>query len=567
MSVDLGPPRNIENLRDSLLSTASRVFVSERILGRPEVMARELEFVRATFNRQANAAPPQDRILQATADFLRNNNVQNPYQLQLIAWGLGVPHVDNKPLLEMREPFFEFLKAVREFWQRHELLPKVWRGLLSSYFSYTGPAAKDEVGKANWDQLRSFLKETHVTLIQNRRHQPAWMLALKENPHLLDLTPCEPYVLEVLKGDTQRVKQLQENLGIPETSWFVAELVRAHVQRVCSFGEAQLKKYLPRLCEVLGEKNLYVNEGLKTILTRYSQCDDTSEHADLRQLAVARWGSPKLQRSPGWGHVSPKVKGMVLKWLIGRDLEAFFRLLASDHDADQDNRRLDFWMRYLDKIQDAYFALGDYAYNSQQKDYLNLKRSNAERFLRLDRGGSPRNNAFIMLIDRYAIVEFGTTGNACYCHVLGLAKQPFALDEEAIAGNRTQLKNKDHPGFIFRLEHRDRPEVWEDVFERRLQRLGIAPDSPLGSWNTRSSRRTVSGRPTSSQGSPTTTAGRPAFWYDLHGLAKTYGLTVQDLRDRGGYLWVTPDHPSAHVRGKLTEWGFQCVRDKGWGFR
>ena len=114
-----------------------------------------------------------------------------------------------------------------------------------------------------------------------------------------------------------------------------------------------------------------------------------------------------------------EVKNLVLKWLIGRDLQAFFQLFKSDHQADQDNRRLDFWMRYLDLIEDAYFALGEEAYLSQKDDYVQLRRSNPDRILRLENGGSPKNNAFIMKIGQIAIVEFGDKGKCLFSVLIG----------------------------------------------------------------------------------------------------------------------------------------------------
>ena len=61
---------------------------------------------------------------------------------------------------------------------------------------------------------------------------------------------------------------MQEELGIQESSWFVAEFIRAQVRKVCSFVEVEFKQHLSHLCEVLEKENLYVDESLEKLLKK-----------------------------------------------------------------------------------------------------------------------------------------------------------------------------------------------------------------------------------------------------------------------------------------------------------
>lgn len=561
---------HIERLHVSLINIAERKFNSDDLLGRPQLMAEELERVKATFNRQANAPPAQDRILKAISAFLEAKSLENAEQARLIAWGLAVSHFQDKPILEMEEPFTRFIKEVWEFWGKEEVSSKAWRGLLSSYFRYTGPCTENKTGLSNWHELRKFLQTTFQAVLDERKQKPEWMVVLSENSNLLDREPCADYAAAVLEGNTNEVERIREVLGIPETSWFLAELVRAQIELACSYEEGRFKRYLPRLCETLRQTPLYSNEGLAELLQRYSRCGDTSEHDDLSRLSIEKWHNPKLPSSTMWGLVPQDVKAMVLKWLISRDLRIFFDLFASDHDADQDQRRLAFWMRYLDQIQDAYFALGNHAYNSQDEDYLEVRKRNEGRLSRLDRGGSPNNNAFIMLVGRYAIVEFGTKGNACFC--FDLDSLPFSLGDTFLVGDKSQLKKQDHHGCKDRLLHKDGLhgfEHWEDEFEERLRVLGIGPDSPVVPDHAKRSRSSTGRRNQTLRRSAQRADHKPIAFEmaELIDFAKFHGLQVTDLRHRGGNLWVEPHKQSGQVHSRLTQWGFKLKEGRGWWFQ
>lgn len=563
----------IDRLRNSLLSIAERGFPLDKFLGKPEAMVKELDKVRASFNSSTNAAPPQDRILHAVASFIQSRELQDLNQVRLISWGLLLPHAQNKPLLELDDPFAAFLENIRLYWGTNALPIKAWRGLLSSYFSYSGLDTTDKLGKSNWKALRAFLKETFPSLLEKRKIKPLWVSKLEEHCNLLDDDPCERYAASSLQGDTAPADELQKALAIPQASWVISELVRSQVNWACSLEDRRYKQYLPRLTKALRTAPLYMNMGLIQTLTRYSRCADASEDSDLSRLAVEHWGNPKLPGNTKWGHVESEIKAMVLKWLIGRDLETFFDLMTSDNHADQDQRRLKFWRRYLGSIQDAYFVLGHKAWYSQNEDYVELRRRNEGRVAKLVHPDQI-NNAFIMLMGKHAIVEFGATGNACYC--FDRDNLPFRLDSRQLAGDLAGLKNRTQ-GHRFHLSHVDRrDEDWEDTFDQRLSEFGIEPDQPRSTAGRRS--KTYQKKRTDRSGSyrsdsysePTLPIKPPAGQTlkfeieELKDFVGRFGLKVVDLRSKGANLWVKPDCDMLAVQNQLRRWSFQRKVGTGW---
>ena len=175
-----------------------------------------------------------------------------------------------------------------------------------------------------------------------------------------------------------------------------------------------------------------------------------------------------------------------------------------------------------------------------------------------------------MLVDRYAFVEFGMKPNACFC--FDRDNLPFRLGDMWLAGDRSQLKKQNHPGFRERFLHMDGLhgfEHWEDEFEERLRGLGIGPDSPVVHDHARRSRSSTGRRnQTSRRSSRRADHNSIAFeMEELIDFAKFHGLQVTDLRHRGGNLWVEPHKQSGQVHSRLTQWGFKLKEGRGWWFQ
>jgi hypothetical protein len=559
---------NIDRLWNSLLRIASKSLCGDEFFGKPDVIKKELERVRSTFNSSSNDSPPQERISSAITKFLESKSIQDANQTRLISWGLSLPCSDERALLDLTEPFSIFFNSVKTHSDNQVLSTKAWRGLLSSYFNYH---ARDshQVGRSNWKSLREFLKETFASQIEKRKVKPLWANALEAHLNLFEDNPCERYASALLQGDNTLTAELKTALAIPETSWFFSELVGSQIKHACSQDDSRYKQCIPHLARTLRTAPLYIRMGLTDLLTRYRRCSDTSEHSELSDLSIEHWGNPKLDRNTSWGHVSPDVKGMVLKWLIGRDLETFFDLMTSDNHADQDQRRLKFWRCYLGNIQDAYFALGSNAWYSQNQDYVELRRRNDGRVVKLIHPDQA-NNAFIMLIGRFVIVEFGVKGNACYC--FDRENLPFRLNARELCGDVTQLKNKTK-GYRFHLSHFDRGgESWEETFENKLSELSISPDKHIpkvryqNRERQRYSERDSSFRSAHSGDLPFVPESAHAKFKmdELKDFVGRFGLKVIDLRGRGGNLWVKPDCDMVAVANELRRWKFERKIGKGW---
>lgn len=563
----------LQALAERLKRIAQDGFTQDTLLGQPAEMRKELQRVKAAHDSHGSARPPVDRILNAISSFIQTNSCRDDYHARLIAWGLTVPRGSARPLIEHDGSCIAFLNGLRDRLSQECFSPSLWRGLLSSYFAYAGPYSSDPIGHRNWIKLRTLLRDSFQSMFERKPQKSDWMLALRENLNLFDDNSCQTYAAEALEGDCETVKRLRQLVQIPETSWFTAELVRAQIERACSKDDLLFKGYIPRLCKLLRDNSLYSDKGLAAILTRYHSSSDTSEDVDLGRLAVDLWDNPKLPRSVRWNQVNPEIKGMVLKWLISKDLRTFFDLFSRDENAHQDKRRLNFWMRYIDHIRDAYFVLGSHAANSKNEDYMEMRRSNKGRISRLDQEGPQKrnNNAFIMLIDRYAIVEFGQSGNACLC--FDAENLPFRLDSPWLRGDKSQLKNDKHSGCKFRLIHMDRSRRdWEDDFQHELQRLGILP----GTYPTLDTRRFVKmriearGRATNLNPAQSNRRVRTFTTNQLRQFAARLGLTIEDNRDRGGCLWVKEElqfdgSPEwDRIRAQLQEWGFRWKPGKGW---
>jgi len=155
---------------------------------------------------------------------------------------------------------------------------------------------------------------------------------------------------------------------------------------------------------------------------------------------------------------------MVEDWLKLDLIHQFFSVLAEDRTNDK--RRLRFWQRYHKHIDDMYFALGQTAYNNRNQDFRKLRERVSGRLLRLHRGGAPTNNAFIMMMGNYVIVEFGLTGNACF--IFKKNNLPFVLTG-FVAGDSSELK---HSSYKDRLLHIDRRhDKWESEFAQVIGKL------------------------------------------------------------------------------------------------
>jgi hypothetical protein len=225
---------------------------------------------------------------------------------------------------------------------------------------------------------------------------------------------------------------------------------------------------------------------------------------------------------------------------------------------------MDFWKRYSKAIHHMEFALGSFARQSEEPDFLALRKKMTGLICTLDASGA--NNAFIMRMGNLVAVEFSEMG-ALYGYdarkgVPFDTAKPVRLPQ--FETNSLKQKSK----AVLWLKHQDmNAGPWEENFAELLRRdFGITPN-PRPAAPVRSRRASTSmERP--AEGQPQTRSA-PAHdtEYSRHALAefaRLKDLRVEDRSTVGGSLWVRAGMNDPEVVARLSSWGFRHRANKGW---
>ncbi|CAK0774481.1 putative EH signature protein [Gammaproteobacteria bacterium] len=452
-------------------------------IGRFEKIARLAEQLDQRYGSgQTNLGPPPQQLDRAL-EILYHEGVARACETRLhyLCHALIRPHgTDQRRLIADSHRFPQVLRQIESRIHDKTLPAHWWHGLLDAYFQFDENI--DSHSQTNWHELRNFLGRTLADIqSQSVKHRPKkWLESLAEHRNLLTDDPCGRYATAALNGNLTEVDSLRERLRIPEQSWFWMDLLRAQAQALISLNDETFHKLLDGFLNRM-EDPRRVPDVLATLLKRYydSQFQNTA-HPSLQRIALETWGSPNLGRNIRWGHVEGDVRQMMLRWLSREDIQDFFRLLLQDKVGDE--RRLNFWMRYADAIQETHIALGKRALGNDL-DYVEIRKRKSGRVSILD-GSSYTNNAFIMNFGKYVVVEFGETGNACYIYATSDFPMPehskaqdlreYSSVRKSIPGNKIQInKIKNTLNAKKWLAHN--VVGWEEKFEQQLAKLGIYP--------------------------------------------------------------------------------------------
>ena len=509
----------------------------------PRELQQQCEQLRKWLGGAGDGRPPRDRMREAVNDFRQTGQFASLADARLACFG-AVEHFleTQKPLIEEREAFPRLLNEVDRFSREPRAYRRCYRGLLHSYFSYDPGLNRDEEGARNWRRLQEYLG-ARVQNIHVDGMQPEWVSAIQDHRNLVSDNPVERYGADMLRGDNTAFEEARVKLEIDSDSWVLRQLVLAQVKASTNQTDPIFKQHLVPLLEILDEYPLQKDEGLALLLDRYVAMQSRPEHASLRDASIAAWGRPWMTiNDVRWQRVRPEARSMVHGWLNLKLIQQFFDVLSEDHNTDQ--RRVRFWEKYHGQIEEIYFALGRSAKYSRSADVRQLKKNMGSHLLWL-RGGGSANNAFIMRVGRYLIVEFGLSGNACF--IFDADNLPFHLSGE-LAADSTALKHVSHR---HRLLHVDRAyETWEDDFQQTLSNLGIRPGVSAPN------PRRPTGRPVESV---------PFSLDAVIVLARRHGFSVQDLRRSGGRLWVVGPEKEGVVAQQLLAWKFKWAsRRRAW---
>jgi hypothetical protein len=278
----------------------------------------------------------------------------------------------------------------------------------------------------------------------------------------------------------------------------------------------------------------------------------------MRDAAVSIIGNPWLKRTAwdAWvknanDQPDNEARELINGWLTRQLITDFFALLSSDGQADQ--RRLNYWLRFVSAIEGTpWLALGPDAMHNNTQPYRELRERAKGRLLPLENPGASSNNAFIMKMGEWLIVEFGVTGNACY--VYPATPMPFSLGGMAISTHDLRDKIRGE-----RLLHKDGLSSWESNFDQAIcPKVGHWPSSKIP--NIPKTWKVVqSGNNKLNVGVPQSNIG-----LNIEKFAADWKLKVEDNRPVGGALWVCTDDSRAAISYALKNWGFSYKYGKGW---
>jgi hypothetical protein len=554
----------------------------------------------------AAAYVPRDLQQEEIRRFWTEQSCKGLRSAQLISFGIALP-VGPKGLriIEDEGRFSALLLALEQYRSVPRQFRRCYRGLLSGYFAYDPDDERNpQTGRRNWAALRSYLKRWSTALLAGP-HNPQWAESLQTHTTLFDNDPCARYGPLLLDGKSETIDALRADLGISDSSWFMRKLYIAQVVAATQRQDRDFLNSLPPLLSLLRENSVVRDEGFAHLLNRYASILPSCLNPQLRDAAVAFWGNPWLQSNAmRWGRVTSDARAMVVEWLKLEFIEAFFTLLAEERSGD--GRRLAFWRRYVNQIDNIHFALGWQALNSINPDFVTLRKKMDGLVASLrDTVGS--NNAFIMQIGRLVIVEFSGYSNALYGYDTD-SGVPFSLENPVVmpVNSRNSLK---HSKRALWLKHQDGVlgfAKWEDQFESiLLTKYGIYPDKNLaGTVKTPARSRVDAPRPVDNpddsmaESKPletsnswfvpsvpnagrhvaeraTSTPADRAKWMAtafsreaLLELANQFGFRIEDLTREGGNLWARTTDRRLLINDVLTRWGFR-YKDarKGWWVR
>ena len=568
----MNAPLNI--LRMGLGNFASGLRAPES-LSDPSGMARARQQVHREHGGAGIVADTRS-IMASIASFRSSGKVEGFRDLKYVCLGIGAVDQQGWSAVsdaKLRSRVTDLVEGQAEMHRRI----RCFQALLSSYWAFplNGKQAGDE-SKAGWRELRVWLRAERERILKSKEPKPPWFAALTKHAALLTDQPCEKFGAALLRGDTAELRDAMDSLAIPSDSWVLEEAVIARMRAGCGLTDEPFKATLPNLINIgTGRGGVDLGESLRLrcvslLVSRYAKCRERPEHMALRDAVVSIVGNPWLRR-PSWDAWVVDAKGqpdgasreMVNGWLKRELIKNFFELLSVDGTGD--SRRVDYWLRFEPSIDEMWFALGTDAQYRGGEAFTDFKSRAKGRLLDLD-GTTADNNAFVMRVGRYLLVEFGAKGNAMFVFEWDALGQPL-LDTLTSGKARAtiHIRTIRDSNNIERMIHRDSAaQTWEQKFDAYLvPRIGRRPnDPPRRVGEVRRIQSEVVRRVQPEEVLRFQPKGfTPDTWSFF---ARSHGLRVEDNRSRQGALWVLGAEQPSHVAEQLAAWGFRRREPRGW---
>ncbi len=542
-----------------LQSSLSRIFRDElpisTSLGSPQAI-KALQKINHELNG-VSPAPTSTSIAQVVEAYRRSQRVARFRDLKYVCHGAAMQMQDGWCVLGNEKLRDELLADVERLDKYSQRL-KCFEALLMSYFSF--PRYDDQTPKAahdGWKLLRDWLARQRNQFQRDGANKkirlPGWFTTLTQHENLLTNKPCNRYGEDMLRGDNSSIEEARQGLGIPRESWVMQEAILSQMRAAVALGEDPFKSRLdPLLRLVQGQMEVKVSDLLKRravalLISRYARCASKPEQPVLRDAAVSIIGNPWLKRTAwdAWvkntnDQPDDEARELVNGWLTRQLITDFFELLSADGQADK--RRLKYWLRFVPVIEGTpWLALGPDARRNNSQPYRELRERAKGRLLRLENPGASGNNAFIMKMGEWLIVEFGMTGNACY--VYPATPTPFSLGGMAISLNDLKDKNLGAS-----LRHADGHQLWEKNFDQ-----AICPK--VDHYPSSASRQATQSR--------TPHAVSHNFSY-VEQYVKKFAIRSEDHRPIGAFWVLTQKGINPEVDKNLESWGFKYKENRGW---
>lgn len=554
----------------------------------PKPMRDALKAVERAFDSM-EGAPANQTMRQAVLTYIQSTEPATFRELKHTCYGLTLPLGTTLHTLTDSPTAFQRLLAEVDG-KRTEVrrFRCFYKALLGSYFAFGG---KDSAGQevmvdadvlradAGFQKLRAFLSDRlEVVAEPVSGRVPGWVLTLQEHHNLLTDRPCDRYSEQLSVGRTDQLAEVCAGLKISHQSWVWQEVILAYLCEICDRDDDRFKTAMHNAMDLAeGKTSLTPSPGtartvMSKVVKRYSEAAAHPELPRLRDRSVELIGNPWIRRAAwdAWVKHEP-ARQMVDGWLKSKLMEDFFTLLSDQGGGAVDRRRLTYWLQYLSVIEDMWFVLGSGAYRSDIEEFIEVRRRMAGRMLELT-GTDPRNNAFIMRIGGHVIIEYGMKGNACY--IYPASQVPFQETSKSVSIHSLKRGNQ-------KLRHGSH---WEAEFTAVLQSLlgvRIAAGTSSGSLaGTSTPLRPAAPVPrpaptpstvrstvqlTSTPATRTTAAPTVQQIQHLLLMCSIYGVKHEDLRPRGGSLWVYAS-PTQHpeLRQLLDQLGFQFTAKRGY---
>lgn len=559
------------DLRSSLREALLDRFASP-VWGAPEVIHQVLKEVKKCFD-SPEASVSDQSIAASVWSFRRTGKIDSFRNLKYTCYGLTIRQgKDESTLLGDEKLYPALIDEVHGLAKEPRKFRKCYQGLLSSYFNFPADESSTDAEKRNWENLRNYLRK-QLRLILAVEPVASWIHVLAAHDNLLKPNPCKRYADGLREGKWDELEELAHGLAISSASWVWKEAVLAHVQAVSEIrADIVFRRELDLALHALEGKRVPLSDevrktGTASLLRRYTKCGDRPQHEALLDHALACFGKPWLNRTAWDAYVDDEdALRLIDSWIKTGLIQDFFQLLADDGVADLSRMR--FWPQFVPVISDIWFAMGSYAHDSRDPKYLKLRqRIGRERVLKFA-SPTPTNNAFIMRMGPFYLIEFGQKGRAAYLVHADRWKEPLTPGATVqLAVHRLQSMGGE--------QMRHYPLPWEKTFCNVIcPRIGWWPGSPPPKPTARNKESLARRNAESKKKSPSTQRGKASgaahqteedpFLAALMSRLADYGLQVDDLRRKGGCLWVRADAKDQSLNRMLLGAGFTHSGSNGW---